>query len=102
MNARLERKLRTLGAVIVVGTLAGLVINLIQGRTTPASMAVGAVYGFLMSLSIGSVELFVLDGPMRTWLGDLSFTASLTVRSAIYAGIIMLIQAFQSGEVIVG
>ena len=102
MNARFERKLRTLGAVIVVGTLAGLAINLIQGRTTAASMAVGAVYGFLMSVSIGSVELFVLDGPMRTWLGDLSFTASLIVRSAIYAGIIMLIQAFQSGEVIVG
>jgi adenylate cyclase len=63
---------------------------------------VGAVYGLLMGLSIGIVELFVLDGPMRGWLGGLSFTASLIVRSAIYAVIIMLIQAFQSGEVIMG
>jgi adenylate cyclase len=102
VNARLERRLRTLAAVIVVGTIAGLAINFAQGRTSPASMMVGAVYGFLMSISIGVVELFVLDGPMRDWLGDLSFTASLIVRSAIYAMIIMLIQMFQSGEAIVG
>ena len=102
MNARLERKLRTLGAIIVVGTIAGLAINFAQGRTTPASMMIGVAYGFLMSISIGVVELFLLEGPMRDWLGDLSFTASLIVRSAIYAAIIMLIQMFQSGEAIVG
>ena len=102
MNARLERKLRTLGAIIVVSALAGLAINLTQSQASLTSMMVGAVYGLLMSLSIGIVELFVLDGPMRSWLGGLSFTASLIVRSAIYAVIIMLIQAFQSGEVIVG
>jgi adenylate cyclase len=102
VNARLERKLRTLAAIIVVGTIAGLAINFAQGRTSPASMMIGAVYGFLMSISIGVVELFVLDGPMRDWLGDLSFTASLIARSAIYAVIIMLIQMFQSGEAIVG
>ena len=65
MNARLERKLRTFAAVIVVGTLAGLAINLAQGRTSPVSMMVGAAYGLLMSISIGVVELFVLDGPLR-------------------------------------
>jgi adenylate cyclase len=86
----------------VVGTIAGLAINFAQGRTTPASMMIGVAYGFLMSISIGVVELFVLEGPMRDWLGDLSFTASLIVRSAIYAVIIMLIQMFQSGEAIVG
>jgi adenylate cyclase len=102
VNARLERKLRTLAAVILVGTIAGLAINFAQGRTTPASMMVGAVYGFLLCIATGGVELFVLDGPMRDWLGDLSFTASLIVRSAIYAMIIMLIQMFQSGEAIVG
>jgi adenylate cyclase len=102
VNARLERRLRTLAAIIVVGTIAGLAINFAQGRTSPGSMMIGAVYGFLMSISIGVVELFVLDGPMRDWLSDLSFTASLTVRSAIYAVIIMLIQMFQPGEAIVG
>lgn len=102
MNARLERKLRFFAAIIVAGTLAGLAINLLQGRTSPASMLVGAIYGFLMCISIGGIELFVFDGRMRDWLNDLSFTASLVVRSAIYAVIIMLIQGFQSGEVIAG
>jgi adenylate cyclase len=102
VNARRERKLRTFAAIIVVGTIAGLVMNLMQGRTSPASMMVGAVYGFLISISIGVVELFVLDGPMRGWLGGLSFTRSLMVRSAIYAAILMLIQIFELGELIVG
>lgn len=101
MNARLERKLRYYAAIIVVGTLTGLAANLAQGRSSPASMLVGAVYGFLMCISIGGLELFVFDGRMRDWLNDLSFTANLVVRSAIYAVIIMLIQAFQSGEAIV-
>src|SRR5258708_7193070 len=55
-----------------------------------------------MCIAIGSVELFVLDGPLRAWLGDLSFTANLIVRSAIYAAIIMVIQLSQSGEIIAG
>jgi adenylate cyclase len=65
-------------------------------------MMVGTIYGLLMSVSIGVVELFVLDGSMRDWLGNLSFTTSLIVRSAIYAVIIMLIQTFQSGEALMG
>ena len=39
---------------------------------------------------------------MRAWLGNLSFTANLIVRSAIYASIIVIIQLFQLGEVIAG
>jgi len=102
VNARLERKLRTLAAIIVAGTAAVLAINLMQGRTSLSVMIVGTVFGLLMSTSIGSVELFVLDGPMRNWLGNLSFTANLIVRSAVYAVIITLIQSLQSGEIIGG
>lgn len=78
-----------------VGTFAALVVNLAQARTSPASMVVGIVYGLFMSVAIGGVELFVLDGPMRDWLGGLSFTANLIVRSTI-AAIIMIIQFSQS------
>ncbi len=46
--------------------------------------------------------MFVLDGPMQAWLGNLSFTANLIARSAIYASIIVIIQLFQLGEVIAG
>jgi adenylate cyclase len=65
-------------------------------------MVVGVSYGMLMCIAIGCVELFVLDGPMRVWLGGLSFTANLIVRSAIYAAIIIVIQLSQAGEVIAG
>jgi adenylate cyclase len=65
-------------------------------------MVVGVVYGLLLCVVIGGTELFVLDGLMRDWLGGLSFTINLMVRSAIYAAIIMVIQGFQLGEMIVG
>jgi adenylate cyclase len=39
---------------------------------------------------------------MRVWLGGLSFTANLIVRSAIYAAIIVPILFFQLGSVIAG
>jgi adenylate cyclase len=102
MNARLERKLRLLAVIIAAGTIAGFAISFAQGRTSPSSMVVGVTYGFLTCIAIGSVQLFVLDGPLRAWLGDLSFTVNLIVRSAIYAAIIMVIQLSQSGEIIAG
>src|SRR5260370_18193411 len=84
MNARLERKLRLLAVIIAAGTVAGLAVNLAQGRTSPSSMVVGIIYGLLMCIAIGGTELFVLAGPMRGWLGSLAFTANLIVRTAIY------------------
>jgi adenylate cyclase len=88
--------------IIVAGTIAGFAVSFALGRTSPTSMAVGVVYGLLISATIGGVELFVLDGPMRAWLGNLSFMANLIARSAIYASIIVIIQLFQLGEVIAG
>jgi adenylate cyclase len=80
MNARLERKLRSLAAVIVACVIAGIAYNVVQGRISPSSLAVGASYGLLMSASLGGAQLFVLEGPKRKWLGGLSFATSLMVR----------------------
>jgi adenylate cyclase len=102
MNARLERKLRSLAAVVVAGLIAGIVFNLAQGHTSSTRLAVGALYGLLMSASLGSVELLVLDGSMRGWLRGLSFAANLMVRSTIYLAIITAVQWFRLGEVIAG
>jgi len=95
MNARLEQKLRTLAVIVVAGTAAGLVVNFMQGRTSGLVMVAGAIYGLLMGLAIGVLELFVLGGPMRDWLSGLSFTVNLMVRSAIYAAIIIPLQSLQ-------
>jgi adenylate cyclase len=102
MNARLKRKLQMLAVVIAAGVLSGVAFNIAQGRTLPSAMAVGMAYGLLMTTALGSVELFVLDGPLRVWLSGLSFTINLTLRSAIYATIIVVIQWLQLGEFIAG
>ena len=100
MDARLERKLRLLAGVVVAGAISGIVFNVAQGRTLPSAMIVGLAYGLVMSFVLGSLELFVLEGPMRVWLSGLSFAANLIVRSTIYAAIIAAIQLFQLGEAI--
>ena len=102
MNARLERKLRVLGVTVAASAIGGIVFVLVQGFTSPISIAVGISYGLMISLAIGGVSLFVMEGPMRMWLGGLSFTANLAVRSAIYAAIIIPTQYFQLGAVIIG
>jgi adenylate cyclase len=98
MDARLERKLRLLAGVVAAGTISGIAFSIAQGLSRVAGIA----YGLLISLVLGSIELFLLEGPMRTWLGGRSFTASLVVRSAIYSVVIVAIQWFQFGEAIAG
>ena len=102
MNARFERKLRLLAGVVVAGTISGVVFNIALGRSLLSSMAVGGTYGLTISLVLGSIELFVLEGPMRAWLSSLSFAASLVVRSMIYATITIIIQWFEIGETVGG
>src|SRR5271169_1467194 len=97
MNARLERKLRLLVSVVAVGAVLAIVSNIAQGRTSSSSIVAAILYGLLMGAAIGGVELFILGGPMRVWLGGLSFIANLIVRSTIYAAIIILIQWLQPG-----
>jgi adenylate cyclase len=102
MDARLERKLRSLAVLVAAGVTAGIVFVVAQGRTSSTNFVVGASYGLLMSASLGATELLVLQGPMRQWLGGLSFATSLIVRSTIYVAIIVVIQWLELGEVIVG
>jgi adenylate cyclase len=102
MNARLERKLRLLAGMTVGSVIGGFIFVFAAGFTAPSEIAAGIAYGLLFNLSIGGVSLFVLEGPMRAWLGSLSFTASLIARTAIYAAMIVPILLFQLGFVLVG
>jgi adenylate cyclase len=103
MNARLERKLRVLAAVVAVGVISSIGFSVAPGYgRSPIEIAVGISYGLLLSLALGGVTLFVLQGPMRGWLASLSFAADIAVRSAIYAAIIIPTELFQLGALIVG
>ncbi|HEX7921575.1 MAG TPA: hypothetical protein VF583_11515, partial [Bradyrhizobium sp.] len=99
VNARLERKLQRLVAVIVVGTLSGIAVGFTHGSGASA-LITGTIYGFLLGAIIGAVELFALED--WDWLNRLSFLANLAVRSAVYAAIIIGIQLLQPGERIAG
>ena len=98
MDARLERNLRTLVTVAACGAVAGLAFTFQQGR----SAIVGIGYGITISVALGAIELFVLNGPMRDWLGRFPFTVALAIRSAIYAAIIAVLQWLQPGELVAG
>ena len=102
MNARLEKKLRFLAVIVIVSMIGAAGYSLAQGFTSAREIAMGAVYGLVISAVIASISIFVLEGPMRLWLGGLSFTANLMVRSAIYAAIIVPILFFQLGGRIAG
>ncbi|HEX7565771.1 MAG TPA: adenylate/guanylate cyclase domain-containing protein [Bradyrhizobium sp.] len=102
MNARLERKLRLLVAIIVGSVIGAIGFVLARGFTSLIGVEVGILYGLILSVAIGGISQFVLEGPMRGRLGGLSFTASLVVRSAICAAIIVPVLFFQLGDVIAG
>ncbi|MCC8954946.1 adenylate/guanylate cyclase domain-containing protein [Bradyrhizobium sp. Pear77] len=102
MNARLERKLRTLGAVIVAGVVASIAINLAQGRHSAGAFVAGFAYAFVSCVVLGGIELFVFQGRLSERLNRLSFAALLAVRSAAYAIVIVAIQLLQVGERVAG
>jgi adenylate cyclase len=100
LYARLERKLRLLAVVTVASAIGGVAFAVAEGLTSPYATATGIAYGLLLGITIEGISLFVLQGPMRPWLGSLSFTANLMVRTAIYAAIIVPILYFQLGDII--
>jgi adenylate cyclase len=102
MNARLERKLRLLGAIVVASLIGAIAFTFAQGDTSLSAIARAISYGLILGLSLGGVSQFVLEGPMRMWLGGLSFTADMVIRSAIYAAVILPTQYFELGTVLIG
>jgi len=102
MNARLERKLRLLGVIVIASVIGAVAFVLAQGNASPSGIAVGISYGLILSLVLGGISQFVLEGPLRMWLGGLSFTTDLAVRSAIYGAIILPTQYFELGHLLIG
>jgi adenylate cyclase len=101
MDARSERKLRMFMTILLAGMAGGTVFVFVNVGFSPLQLLIGMIYGLLISASIGAFE-FAAAGPMRDWLGTLPFSASLAVRSAVYATVIVLIQYFELGVRIVG
>jgi adenylate cyclase len=102
MNARLERKLKLVGAIVVAGIVGAIGFSFAQGYTSHSAIARAISYGVILGLALGGVSQFVFEGPMRMWLGSRSFTTNLVIRSAIYAAVILPTQYFELGAVLIG
>ncbi|HEX7791502.1 MAG TPA: adenylate/guanylate cyclase domain-containing protein [Afipia sp.] len=102
MDARLERKLRLFAAILSTGMMGGLVFVAVRIGFSPGQLAIGVIYGVLISGAIGMFEFLASSGPLRDWLGSLSLSASLAVRSAFYAAVIIPVQYFELGVRLVG
>ncbi|MFQ3459674.1 MULTISPECIES: hypothetical protein [Bradyrhizobium] len=57
MNAKLARRLRYLGAIIVAGAVTSVRINLAQGRHTLGPLIAGFAYALVTSVAIGVVGI---------------------------------------------
>ena len=88
--------------MVAVGVILAIGFSAALGHADPIGIAIGVCYGLLLSLSLGSITLFVFQGPMRGWLAGRSFTMNVAVRSAIYAAIIIPTQWFQLGARVLG
>lgn len=102
MNARLEKKLRFLAVLIVASAIGGIAFVFAKGPISASEIASGIAYGLLLGAPLAGISVFVLEGPLRPWLGSLSFAGNLIVRSAIYAVIIVPILFLQLGDVVAG
>jgi len=98
MNARLERKLRVLVAIVAAGAVAGAAFS--AAHDLP--LLPGMVTGLLISSFVGGFEVVIADGPVRVWLNDRSFTASLLIKSAFYAVVILAVQWFPVVDMLIG
>lgn len=102
MDARSERKLRFFAAILGTGMLGSLVFVSVHVGFVPKQLLIGIIYGLLISGAIGTFEFLATSGWLRDWLGSLSFSASLAVRSAFYAAVIIPVQYFDLGVLIAG
>ncbi|MGL5165667.1 MAG: adenylate/guanylate cyclase domain-containing protein [Afipia sp.] len=102
MDARLERKLRLFAAILSGGMIGGIVFVVARVGVAPKQIAIGLIYGVLISAAIGTFEFLASSGPLRDWLGSLSLRASLAVRSVFYAAAIIPVQYFELGVRIMG
>ena len=102
MHARTERRLRLMAGMMTGGVIGGLLFVISRGHTTPTDLGVAALYGLMISFAIVAIELFLATGPVQHWFARLSFSATLLLRSTLYAAIIIPIQYFELGSVLMG
>jgi adenylate cyclase len=79
--------------VVAASAAAGLIYAVIQGNLTTAGIVSAVAHGVAISLILSVFEIVsAQNGAVRGWIGNLPFTTSLLLRSAIYAAVILSVQ----------
>jgi adenylate cyclase len=98
MNPRLERQARLVATIVGASAMAGLIYAVIQGDRTVAGLVSAMAYGVAISLILSAFEIVsAQNGTLRDWIGGLPFTASLLLRSVVYAAVILSVQLVSMG-----
>ena len=92
MNPRTERHIRLVAYVVVASAAAGLVYTIAQGHTTPKDLLVAALHGVAISSILSVFEIYLVISAVRGRIQGLPFTASLLLRSSIYAAVILSVE----------
>jgi len=106
MRAGTRRRLRLVAKVIIFGTLVGaaygIALHLTVYDAPRWGALIGATHGFLISATIGWLEIFgVRTQPGRT-VEQAPFLVTLAVKVTVYGSVMALVNFFEPGTRLVG
>ncbi|UPJ50491.1 adenylate/guanylate cyclase domain-containing protein [Bradyrhizobium sp. 200] len=93
MNPRLRWQVKSAASVIGISTLVGAGVALAQRDATSELVFISALHGFVLSVLLTALEIYLARGPLRQRIGRLSFGVGLMLRSLVYVLVIVAVHA---------
>lgn len=93
MNPRLQRHVRTVTTVVCISGLVGVGYGLAQTHVSTELVVTSALHGVVISFLLTMFEIGLDQDPASEWIGRLSFTTTLILRSMVYVMVIVVVHA---------
>ena len=101
MGIGTRRRLSLLVQVVVASTLLGSVygtlLNITTNGTPSLGIAIGAIHGFLLSCTIGVLEIFGTRTRLGRMIEQAPFLATLTLKGLVYGSVITFVNIVEPG-----
>src|SRR5215467_1355766 len=94
---RLELLGRVVGASILVGSAYGALINVAAYGVPRFGILIGAIHGFLLGSTIGSLEIFGTRVRLGRAVEQAPFLVTLLIKALIYGSIIAFVNIVEPG-----
>src|SRR5262245_23928929 len=106
MRAGTRRRGIRLAYVVAFGTLVGAtygtVLHLTVYGTPPIGALIGAIHGFLLSATIGWLEIFGIRTRLGRAVEQAPFLVTLAIKAAVYGSMIAVVNIYEPGTRLVG